>query len=148
MTKSQLSWVRSQHPPTQYNLRDGRWRSVEYRSYKKDSSWSSWVLNDTDTYVRHKKWEEMQTTELNAVLRNRIQEFWVSRIRNQIWLHQQAKLLRKTYCGFQLFCILNNLLSKPQTKRSRSGSGIQCTNPRIRIRYQNVTDPKHWLKVA
>ncbi len=25
MPKSQLSWVRSQHPPTQWNLRGGRW---------------------------------------------------------------------------------------------------------------------------
>ncbi len=29
MPKSQQSWVRSQHPPTQWNLRGGRWSSVE-----------------------------------------------------------------------------------------------------------------------
>ncbi len=27
MLRSQLSWVRSQHPPTQWNLRGGRWSS-------------------------------------------------------------------------------------------------------------------------
>jgi hypothetical protein len=28
MPKSQLSWIRSQHPPTQWNLRGGRWSSL------------------------------------------------------------------------------------------------------------------------
>jgi hypothetical protein len=35
MPKAQQSWVRSQHPPTQWNLRGGRWSSVEYRMWKK-----------------------------------------------------------------------------------------------------------------
>ncbi len=35
MTKSQHSWVRSQHPLTQWNLRGGRWSSVEYSKLKK-----------------------------------------------------------------------------------------------------------------
>ncbi len=30
LCKSQQSWVRSQHPPTQWNLRGGRRSSVEY----------------------------------------------------------------------------------------------------------------------
>ncbi len=37
MTKSQQSWVRSQHPPTQRNLRCSRWISVEYSKLKKKS---------------------------------------------------------------------------------------------------------------
>ncbi len=32
---SQLSWVRSQLPPTQWNLRGGWWSSVEYRTQKR-----------------------------------------------------------------------------------------------------------------
>jgi len=28
------SWVQSQHPPTQWNLRGGRWSSVEQRTLK------------------------------------------------------------------------------------------------------------------
>ncbi len=35
MPKSQLSWVRYQHPPTQWNLWSGRWNSVEYSTYIK-----------------------------------------------------------------------------------------------------------------
>ncbi len=34
MPKSQQYWVRYQHPPTQWNLRGGRWSSVEYSTYK------------------------------------------------------------------------------------------------------------------
>jgi hypothetical protein len=30
MPKSQQSWIRSQHPPTQWNLGGGRWSSAEY----------------------------------------------------------------------------------------------------------------------
>jgi hypothetical protein len=33
MLVSQQSWVRSQHPPTKWNLRGGRWSSVEYSTY-------------------------------------------------------------------------------------------------------------------
>ena len=33
MSKSQQFWFRSQHPPTQWNLRGGRWSSVEYNTY-------------------------------------------------------------------------------------------------------------------
>jgi hypothetical protein len=35
MPKSRLSWVRFQHPPTQWNLRGGSWNSVEYSTYIK-----------------------------------------------------------------------------------------------------------------
>ncbi len=35
MPKSQQSWVRSQHPVTQWNLRDGRWSNVEKGTHKK-----------------------------------------------------------------------------------------------------------------
>ncbi len=35
MPKSPQSWVRFQHPPTQWNLRGGRWSSVEYSTSKK-----------------------------------------------------------------------------------------------------------------
>ncbi len=35
MPKLQQSWVRSQHPPTQWNLRGGRCSSVEYSTEKK-----------------------------------------------------------------------------------------------------------------
>jgi hypothetical protein len=34
MPKAQQSWVRSKHPPTQWNLRGGRWISVEYTDKK------------------------------------------------------------------------------------------------------------------
>ncbi len=36
VAKSQQSWVRSQNPPTQWNLRGGRWSSVEYSTWKKN----------------------------------------------------------------------------------------------------------------
>jgi hypothetical protein len=39
MPKAQLSWVRSHNPPTQWNLRSGRWSSVEYLIEKKKNSW-------------------------------------------------------------------------------------------------------------
>ena len=32
--KSQWSWVLSQHPPTQWNLRGGRWSSVKQSTFK------------------------------------------------------------------------------------------------------------------
>ncbi len=35
MHKLQRSWVRSQHPPAQWNLRGGRWSSAEYCTNKK-----------------------------------------------------------------------------------------------------------------
>jgi hypothetical protein len=38
MPKSQKSWVRSQHPPTQWNLMGSRWSSVEYSTWKKKKS--------------------------------------------------------------------------------------------------------------
>jgi hypothetical protein len=38
MPKSQQSWVRSQHPSTQRNLRGGRWSSVEYSTQRKKKS--------------------------------------------------------------------------------------------------------------
>jgi hypothetical protein len=33
LPKSQQSWVQSQHPPTQSNLRGGRYSNVEYGTY-------------------------------------------------------------------------------------------------------------------
>ncbi len=54
MPKSQQSWARSQHPPTQWNLRGGRWSSVENSTKKipkippvkfisfSRRAWSSW----------------------------------------------------------------------------------------------------------
>ncbi len=35
MLKSQQSWVRSQHSPTQWNLRDGRWSSVDWMKWSR-----------------------------------------------------------------------------------------------------------------
>jgi hypothetical protein len=37
MPKSQQSWVRSQHPPTQWNLRGGRESSIEIQYIEKKS---------------------------------------------------------------------------------------------------------------
>ncbi len=61
-TQSQQSWVRSQHPPTRYYLRGGRWSSIEWSTWKKISinppvkkdSWRS-LMKMTQT-SRHGIW--------------------------------------------------------------------------------------------
>ncbi len=50
MPKSHQSWDRSQHPPTQWNQRGGRWSNVEYSTWKKIQQnppvilWWSWLF--------------------------------------------------------------------------------------------------------
>jgi hypothetical protein len=64
MPQSQKSWVRSQHPPTHWNLRSGRWSSVTKSTYEKISKnllvkaknlpyFIKWRRRTPHTYVRY-----------------------------------------------------------------------------------------------
>ncbi len=50
MHQLQRSWVRSQHPSAQWNLRGGRWSSVEYSTKKK--------LKNPPKYIKQKNKKE------------------------------------------------------------------------------------------
>jgi len=54
MSKLQLSWVRSQYPPTQWNPRDGRLSFIEYSAKKEKLNKSPPVIiqhSDTETIL-------------------------------------------------------------------------------------------------
>jgi hypothetical protein len=62
---SQLSWVRSQLPPTQWNLRGGWWSSVEYRTQKRKNEKKS-PLKTTEPYFVYDVNTKMPHTNFHA----------------------------------------------------------------------------------
>ncbi len=63
MPQLQRSWVRSQHPSAQWNLRGGRWSSVEY---SKKKSPASKKVSKADSALKVSEHENATKTNFNS----------------------------------------------------------------------------------
>ncbi len=123
MHQLQRSWVRSQHPSAQWNLRGGRWSSAEYCMNKKKK-----IPQKIFEKKKINHWRKHQNPRLrirNQVMSTRIRSRnKVLRIRKTdfaVWRGLRAGRKRQRSCGT---CGSGPATSRPSSPRSSDGTVV------------------------